>query len=98
MSKKKKRHPNSSTAAKNRAAEEALADKKDRDRKRMDPVGRTLLLGDLVFLAICQVLDNKGLLSQTMSNLTTGLSVVVLLLALYFVFGKKKGSEGPRLK
>lgn len=98
MSKNKKRSQSSSSAAKNRFQEEALADQKDRDRKRMDPVGRTLLLGDLVFLALCQVLDGKGLLSPAMNNLTTGLGVALLILALYFLFGKKNGAGGPRLK
>lgn len=98
MSKHKKRHSASSAAAKNRASEEALADKKDRDRKRMDPTGRNLLLGDLVFLAICQILDDKGLLSSAMSNLTTVLGVILLLAALYFLFVKKGRPGGPTLK
>ena len=49
--KHKKRHSNSTMAAKKRANAEAIADQKDRARRRMNPVARNLLLGDVVFMA-----------------------------------------------
>ena len=103
MSRKKyqKRHHNSTVAAKRRAAQEELADQKDRARKRMDPTARTLLLGDLVFLAICQLMFSAGLMSDLASGITTIVGAVVLVVALWFQFGnkgKKDGGSGPRLR
>lgn len=89
MSQKKNRRPNSSAAVKRQADQRELADRKDRERRRMDPTARLLLLGDLVFLAVCQLLDQQGLLSQRLSLGTVVLGIVFLLLALYFQFGRR---------
>ena len=100
MSKKpnKKRHAASSAAVKRAADEAKLADRKDRERKRMDPIARTLLLGDLVFLAICQMLDKGGAMSETMANLTTIIGVILLFIALWLQFGGGRKNGGTRLK
>ena len=100
MSKKKykKRHSNSTMAAKRQAVQEELADQKDRERKRMDPTARALLLSDLVFLALISLLANNGLISDMVSGMSTMVGVIVLLAALWLLFGPKGGGrQGPRL-
>ena len=97
MAKSKKRHSNSSVSVKQRAQSEALADKKDRQKNRMNPTARAILLGDLVFLAVASMLYEQGTLSEFVSNLCTVLGIIFLCVALYFQFGKGSGSSGPRL-
>ena len=95
MSKKKykKRHSQSTINAKRQAAEARLADEKDRAKNRMDPTARTLLFGDLVFLAVCQLLDSKGMLSDTLSGGCTIIGAILLIVALWLQFGKKKDDD-----
>ena len=94
--KHKKRHSQSVMDAKRQAAQAKLADEKDRARKRMDPIARNLLFGDLVFLASCQFLYSQGVLSDFFSGMATLVGVIMLVLALYFQFfrGRKGGSSG----
>ena len=95
MAKKKykKRQYTPVEAARRRAEQEKLADEKDRAKKRMDPTARLLLYGDLVFLALFSFLEYKGLISQLTSGLCTIIGVVLLLIALWFQFGRK--GQGP---
>lgn len=88
--KHKKRHSQSVMDAKRQAAQAQLADEKDRARKRMDPVARNLLFGDLIFLAVCQFLYTQGAISELFSSLATLVGIVMLLLALYFQFGRNR--------
>lgn len=74
---------------------EKLADEKDRARKRMDPTARLLLLGDLVFLSVSVILESKELISAFAGGMCTIIGVVLLLTALWFQFGRKKGPNGP---
>ena len=90
----KKRHTQSSMNAKRRAVDEEIADRKDRDRKRMKPLARNLMLGDLVFLALSQILYEQELISTAISNGMTVLGAALFLLALYIQFG---GQSRPRL-
>ena len=92
--KNKKRHSQSSVNAKKRAVEEEIADRKDRDRKRMKPLARNLMLGDLVFLAISQILYDQQIVSTAISNLMTVVGAALFLFALYIQFG---GNNRPRL-
>lgn len=99
MAKSKKRHPNSYAAAKRRQLENIMADQKDRARKRMNPLARNILLGDLVYLAILQMMDNAGMLSELAVGITTILGALLIPVALYFQFcGGSGSSKGPRLK
>ena len=59
----KKRKHNATVTAKRQAQQERIADEKDRARKRMDPTARTILLLDLVFLAVISLLDMNKMLS-----------------------------------
>ena len=90
----KKRHSNSTMAAKKLAADAKLADEKDRARKRMNPTARTLLLGDLVFLALISILDTWGALSPIVSGFCTIVGVVLLMAALWFQFGPNSRPGG----
>jgi len=94
--KRKKRHSQAVMDAKRQAGEAKLAEEKDRARNRLDPTARTLLFGDVVFLAICQLLYQNEMMSEFVSEVTTLIGLVILLLALWFQFGPKQGNS--RLK
>ena len=96
--KHKKRHSNSAMAAKKRANAEAIADQKDRARRRMNPVARNLLLGDVVFLAACIWLEKLGFLSPELNKVTALIGAAIIPIALYFQFVKKDGGRSNRLK
>ena len=98
MSKQKKRHANSSAAARKRAEANAIADKKDRARGRMNPTARNLLLGDVVFLAACIWLEKLGILSPELNAITALIGAAIIPIALYFQFVKKDGGSAKRLK
>lgn len=97
MSRKKykKRHSQSTIEAKRQVAQAKLADEKDRARKRMDPTARNLLLGDLVFLAICELLYRNGAISEAITSVCSIFGLLIMVIALWFQFGKKKDGEGP---
>ena len=61
-----------------------------RGEKRMDPTARTLLLGDLVFLAICQLLQRRGSLPEPWDTGSSIVGTVLLIAALYFQFWRRK--------
>ena len=96
--KHKKRHSNSTMAAKKRANAEAIADQKDRARRRTNPVARNLVLGDVVFLAACIWLEQMGVLSAELNNITALIGAAIIPVALYFQFVKKDGGSAKRLK
>ena len=77
---------------------EAIADQKDRARRRMNPVARNLLLGDVVFLAACIWLEKMGVLSSELNNITALIGAAIIPIALYFQFVKKDGGSAKRLK
>lgn len=85
--KHKKRHSQSTDAIKRQAVQERIADAKERGRKRLDPTARALLLGDLVFLAMTELLYRGGVISEFASGCMTLIGVILLLLALWFQFG-----------
>ena len=101
MAKKKnqKRRHSRAVELKRQVEQEKLAGEKDRAKKRMDPTARILLYCDLVFLAVCAVLETNHLISDLASGLFTIIGLVLLLLALWFQFGKKDSGtrQGPRL-
>ena len=85
----KKRKHSVTVTAKRQAEQERIADEKDRARKRMDPTARTLLLGDLVFLAAVSLLDANGMVSGPVNAISTIIGIVLLVAALWFQFRKK---------
>lgn len=97
MSKKKhgakKRHSQSSMNAKKLAREEEIADYKDRDRKRLKPAARNIMLSDLVLLAATMMLENAEIITATVSSVLTLVGVGLLLIALYIQFAGGKPSN-----
>ena len=98
MAKSKKRRRGRAADSRRQAEEERLAD--ERTKKQWDPVGRALVWGDLVFLAASILLERNGLITGQAAGLCTIVSVVLLLIALWLLFGNRKGGgaeAGPRL-
>ena len=93
----RKRSRSRTEELKRQAEQEKRAGEKDRAKKRMDPTARTLLLGDLVFLAVVSLLEANGLVSDWIGGLCTIIGVVLLLAALWFQFGNRGSGTGPRL-
>lgn len=94
----KKRKHSATVTAKRQAEQERIADEKDRARKRMDPTARTLLLLDLVFLAIISLLDANQMILAPVSAISSIVGLLLLIAALWFQFGKGKfGNSGPKL-
>ena len=96
--KKKKRQHSRTVELKRQMEQEKLAEERDRAKKRMNPVARTLLLIDLVFLAVVSLLDINEMISDVISGACTLIGVAMLLIALWLQFGPKRmGSGGPKL-
>lgn len=98
MSKKKKRK-----AAPARTQGKTLADQQATKGKRLNSAARSMLLFDLVFLAVCQLLELKGVLSPLASGIATIVGLILLICALWLQFGKKptttaRGDAGRRLR
>ena len=94
--KKKKRQHSRTVELKRQMEQEMLAEERDRAKKRMNPVARTLLLIDLVFLAVVSLLDINEMISDVISGACTLIGVAMLLIALWLLFGNRKG-KGPKL-
>ena len=102
MAKKNKKRQHSRTVdIKRQMEQEKLAEEKDRAKKRLDPTARALLYGDLIFLALSSLLYANHRLSDFASGLCTVMGAVLLILALWIQFGRKKDRDnlkkGPRL-
>ena len=95
MSKKKykKRQHSPTVMAKRQAEQERIADEVSRNRKRMNPVARNILLADL--------LEHNGLIPPVVSGVVSIFGLVLMVIALWVQFGKKNGGGGgvggPRL-
>lgn len=97
MAKKNRKRQHSRTLdLKRQMEQEKLAGEKKRAKNRWNPAGRALLWADLVFLAAASLLEANGLISELAGGACTAAAVVVLLVALWLLFGNKKDS-GPRL-
>ena len=96
--KSKKRQHSRTVDLKRQLEQEKLADEKSRSKNRWDPAGRALLWGDLVFLAAASLLEVNGLISAQAGAACTASAVVLLLIALWLLFGRKRGGgAGPQL-
>lgn len=97
MKKNKKRQRSRTVELKRQQEQERLAN--DKGKKRLDPTARLLLYGDLVFLAVCSLLDYYELIPAPASALCTILGAILLLAALWFQFRPKDDGfgKGPRL-
>ena len=103
MSKKKykKRQHSATVTAKRQAEQERIADEVSRNRKRMNPVARNILLADLVILALAALLEHNGLITPLISGMVSIFGLILMVIALWVQFGKKNGGGGgvggPRL-
>lgn len=96
--KNKKRQHSRTVELKRQVEQEKLAEEKERSKKRMDPTARLLLYGDLVFLALFSFLEYQDLVSELVGVLCTVIGVILLIVALWFQFGRGSGGGGgPRL-
>ena len=97
--KNKKRRHSRTVDLKRQMQQEKLADEKSRAKNRWNPAGRALLWGDLISLAAVSLLEANDLISQQVGVLCTVISVVLLLIALWLLFGKNnsKFGQGPQL-
>lgn len=62
--------------------------------KKADPLTRNLLLSDLVILAASQMMLDKGMISQGMADFSGVVGVILLIIALYLLFGPQKRING----
>lgn len=75
---------------------------KDEKSKRLSPAARNVLLGDLVFLALLQLLFQLEVLSDDTANILSFLALLIFFWALWLQFryvkdGKDTNSRGPSL-
>lgn len=102
MSKKKKRHSHSAPSARTRSQGAALADDKIQTSKRFKPAARNLLLFNLVFLAVVQLMYNNHMISDLVSGACTLLGIILLFVSLWIQFGGGPSGDAtprpPRLK
>ncbi len=96
MAKNKKRQHSRTVDLKRQLEQEKLADEKSRAKNRWNPAGRALLWGDLVLLAAASLLEMNGLISDQAAGICTVVGVILLLAALWLLFGNRK-AKGPRL-
>ena len=75
MSKQKKRHANSSAAARKRAEANAIADKKDRARGRMNPTARNLLTMTLIEASATKWVPALFIGEETVAEIRAGVHV-----------------------
>ena len=62
----------------------------------MNPLARTMLLTDLVFLAIVAILDGMDRISDSVSLACSVIGFVLMLAALWVQFGPKDKDFGKR--
>ena len=93
--KHKKRHSSTVSAARAKLRDEQLAEDKARYGNRMNPTARNLLLFDLAFLALSQLLYMNHVINDVISAVCSLAGIAMLVIALWFQFRKKDGSGGP---
>ena len=63
------------------------------DTKRMKPVVRSMVLGDLVFLAVFQLLDMQGMISEEISTFSAAVAAIVMIYAMVVQFKAEKDTS-----
>lgn len=90
MARNKKRRHSRTVDIKRQLEQEKLADEKNRAKNRWNPAGRALLWGDLVLLAAASLLERMGLVTEQAAGLATVMGLILLLAALWLLFGKRR--------
>ncbi len=65
--------------------------------KRMPTLPRNLLLSDLVLLAASQMMLDAGMISNAMADFVGVVGIIMLIAALYLLFGPKNRAGGTKL-
>lgn len=94
MSQKKRKKRNSSSTVLSKDPRKLQETAKS---KRMDTLPRNLLLSDLVLLAASQMMLDREMISNTMADIVGVVGLLMLVAALFLLFGPKKGSAGRKL-
>ncbi len=98
--KSNKRQRSRAVELKRQLEQEKLAGERERAKNRWNPAGRALLYIDLIFLAVLSLLEANRLIDRQISGLCTIIGVIVLLAALWLLFGdggKKRPGKGSQL-
>ena len=98
--KSNKRQRSRAVELKRQLEQEKLAGEWERAKNRWNPAGRALLYINLVFLAVLSLLEANRLIDRQISGLCTIIGVIVLLAALWLLFGdggKKRPGKGSWL-
>ena len=62
--------------------------------KKADPLTRNILISDLVMLAASVMLQEQGLIGEGMATVVTVVGIIMLIVALYLLFGPQKRING----
>ena len=89
MSQKKRKKRNS-----NYAGKDPMKLQQTSNNKKMDPLTRNILLSDLVILAASMMLQEHGLISETMASIVCVVGIIMLIVALYLLFGPQRRIDG----
>ena len=94
MSKKKKHHSAPRSVGRGNARTEQIANYTSK-QKKLNPTARNLLLCNLVFLVVCQMCYDRGLISETFSMFSSILGLILIFVSLWIQFkGGDKGDGG----
>ena len=103
MSKKRSQRKNSNYNYRpgQKAGEDPQALHENSRTKKFSPAARNLLFVDLIFLAVCQMMESGGLLDDVLSAWLTLVGLILLLVAVGIQFQfwrgpKSKIPKGPR--
>lgn len=87
---KKRRHSRTEEIKRQLEQEKLAGEKQNRTKNRWNPTGRALLWGDLVLLATASLAERMGLVTEEAAGLATVMGVILLLIALWLLFGKRR--------
>ena len=62
--------------------------------KKADPLTRNILISDLVILAASMGLQENGMIGEGMATAVAIVGVILLIVALYLLFGPQKRIDG----
>lgn len=94
MSKKRSQRKNSNYNYRpgQKAGEDPQALQENSRTKKFSPAARNLLFVDLIFLAVCQMMESGGLLDDVLSAWLTLVGLILLLVAVGIQFQFWRGS------
>lgn len=89
MSQKKRKKQNS-----NYTGKDPMKLQQTSKNKKADPLTRNILISDLVILAASMVLQENGMIGEGMATAVAIVGVILLIVALYLLFGPQKRING----